>query len=297
MLKIDKGNGTATLTGIRDALRVIDAKARDAARHTKSEAYMPLGDNMHVNFGAKNAAITVQEVTARDSAWQRDHLGPYYDALNTALFAGKKGERFARVLREGRELKPDVALQRHRPEVPALLSEVQKTLHDTVAKHDAQRVQPAKAAIRAALALEPVKDAGEGAARAVQMMEVRSRLNAMPHGERVQAVLRLGREGNLLSLAAVRDDPLRAQIVPHAVLAEAESAAVVAQGGQFLLDDLADAQAEAAHLSALAKTAFGALLSEAKDAGISQSLLTPWVVDAADKAVNNNAAEPEEVEG
>lgn len=289
---IIKGKGIATLTGIPGNYNIPDAAAREQGRRVKAEAFQDLGSSLMFSYGAHNAASIVEQLTTRDTQWQRANLTEHYRQLNHALLSGDKGKRVNTVLKEARELKPDIAVQRHREVVPKLLSDVQATLHKVVAAHADGRLADAKRAVRAAVAIETPKDAGAAAAAAIAAMEIRQRLAAMTPGERVQAVAKAGRDGNLVALNAVAHDPMGGMVVPAAVLAEAEHAAIAAQGGQFLLDDLTDAEAEQEHLRALATTTFHAVLAELRDAGVNKSLLDPWIVDKA--AVE---AEKEEVEG
>lgn len=95
--------------------------------------------------------------------------------------------------------------------------------------------------IDGALLPEP-RPAGQEAVTELRAQEIRAYLASLDDAGRMGAVLKYGEKAKLEALHAMTDDPNGRDFVDRAFLDNARCAAVRAQGGEWLLDDLADAR-------------------------------------------------------
>ncbi|NCC04821.1 MAG: hypothetical protein EOM37_12470 [Proteobacteria bacterium] len=90
-------------------------------------------------------------------------------------------------------------------------------------------------------ALQPIPRQGQDALIGeMRAAEVRGYIAGLDTGERAQAVLGFGNGAKLEALAAMQDDPRGRDFVSAEILNEARLQAILAQDGQFLLDELED---------------------------------------------------------
>ncbi|MDO9582666.1 MAG: hypothetical protein Q7J24_06095 [Desulfomicrobium sp.] len=93
-----------------------------------------------------------------------------------------------------------------------------------------------------ALLPEPIRPAGQEAVTELRAAEIRSYLASLDDPGRMGAVLAYGEKAKLEALHAMTDCPNGRDYVDKAFLDNAKCAAIRAQGGEFLLDDLEDAR-------------------------------------------------------
>jgi len=93
-----------------------------------------------------------------------------------------------------------------------------------------------------ALLPEPIRPAGQEAVTELRAQEIRSYLASLDDPGRIGAVNQYGERAKLEALAAMTDDPNGRDFVDKAFLDSAKCAAIRAQGGEWLLDDLEDAR-------------------------------------------------------
>lgn len=96
--------------------------------------------------------------------------------------------------------------------------------------------------IDGALLPEPLRPAGQEVLTELRAAEIRNYLWSMDEAGRIGAVHQFGEKAKLEALAAMTDDPNGRDFVDKAFLDTAKCAAIRAQGGEFLLDDLQDAK-------------------------------------------------------
>jgi hypothetical protein len=90
-------------------------------------------------------------------------------------------------------------------------------------------------------ALLPLPRQGQDAMiREIRAAEVRSYIAGLDEPDRMGAVLQFGEGAKLEALAAMQDDPRGRDFVSAEILNEARLQAILAQDGQFLLDELED---------------------------------------------------------
>jgi hypothetical protein len=96
--------------------------------------------------------------------------------------------------------------------------------------------------IDGALLPEPIRPAGQEAVGELRAQEIRSYLASLDEGGRIAAVNQYGERAKLEALHAMTDDPNGRDFVDKGFLDNAKCAAIRAQGGEWLLDDLSDAR-------------------------------------------------------
>lgn len=274
-------NGEWSIAGIGRVIPV-DREARRVKLGTKAATDPVVHRVFGSAFGLSTVEPRVEAILGRDSVLQRERLQARYDELGSALLAGTLPSGIARAVQEARELKPEVAAPRLRESLPPLLLRVKDALSKTVSTHVEKRLKPAQEAVKAAIRPDPLSDPAQAAMAAIRAMEIRNRISAMSHAERLKAVALWGKAGNVEALDAISNDPFGFPVAAE-VMQAAESAALTALGGAWLADDLADAVEETAHLAAMADVAFDSIKNELRQAGVPAPLLqdtlamTQWV--------------------
>lgn len=90
-------------------------------------------------------------------------------------------------------------------------------------------------------ALQPIPRQGQDALIGeMRAAEVRGYIAGLDEGQRMEVVLGFGKGAKLEALAAMQDDPRGRDFVKAEIINEARLQAILAQDGQFLLDELSD---------------------------------------------------------
>lgn len=270
MLRIK--DGKAKITGFNDEFIPVHPRDRRDARSTPANAEREPLNGLGMALGVPGLDVRVNSITKRDSVPQRAALKSAYEKILGGLLDGKLPGAVAMLVREAKELRPEVFAPRAQKAVPEILGKVRATLLPVVEEFHKSRYRKAVALRDAALSPDPVTDPAQAVARAVRHMEIRQRLAAMPQDARHKLVMEMGNRGDAEGLFAVGDDPL-GSCVPSEILNAARDKALDTLGGRWLADDADDAGEELASLAATGDVLFNSLLAEFKDAGIPEGLL------------------------
>lgn len=265
MLK-KKDDGTFHLPSIGRTITPPDTVKHRQAKATKADPEdVPFRGVVSEALGLRKIQARIDQITSRDSVAQRAALSKFYEATQTDLMRADT-LTIPKLLKACRDLKPAAARTELKESLPATLAAMRDRLAANVQAHHDGRVKPAREALAAALAPEVPSDPGAAAALAVERMEVRARLLALPEAERVKVVAKAGERGDLSLLGAVKSDPLGGSLgVPADVMAAAERMALDAAGAGFLVEAVEDAEAESATLVALAGTLYNGAITEFSD--------------------------------
>jgi hypothetical protein len=270
MLRIK--DGKARITGFNGEFVPVNSRDRRDARKTLANAEREPLNGLGMALGMTGVDVRVNSITKRDSVPQRAALEPAYNKILGGLLDGKFPGTVAMLIREAKELRPEVFRPRAQKAVPEILGKIRSTLLPVVEEFHKTRYRTATAMRDAALVPDPLTDPAQAVARAVRHMEIRQRLAAMPQDARHKLVMEMGNRGDAEGLFAVADDPLGA-CVPAEILNAAREKALDAMGGRWLADDASDAAEELMSLAAMGDVMFNSVLAELKDSGVPEGLL------------------------